>query len=85
MQGAEDLRAIVHAALLTPSPLEHYQAGPTAASAEDARRGCITALLTATGMGYPIDLRLGFRPVRTYRTSLLPDKPSTIAAGALAG
>ena len=68
MQGAGELRAIVHAALLTPSPLERYQAGPTAAIAEDARRGCITALLTATGMGYPIYLCLGFRPVCTYRT-----------------
>lgn len=44
-----------------------------AAIAESARRGCTAATLTATEMGYPIYVRMGFRPVCAYRTYLPPE------------
>lgn len=44
-----------------------------AAIAEGARRGCTAMTLTATEMGYPVYVRMGFVPVCTYRTYLPPD------------
>jgi GNAT superfamily N-acetyltransferase len=44
-----------------------------AAVSEAARRGCIAIALTATEMGYPVYLRMGFRPVCFYRTYLRSD------------
>ncbi len=41
-----------------------------AAIAEGAQRGCTAAMLTATAMGYPVYVRMGFRPVCTFRTYL---------------
>jgi GNAT superfamily N-acetyltransferase len=41
-----------------------------AAIAEAARRGCTAIMLTATEMGYPVYLRMGFRPICSYRTYL---------------
>ena len=43
-----------------------------AAVAEGAARGCTTAMLTATPLGYPVYVRMGFVPVCTYRTYLPP-------------
>lgn len=43
-----------------------------AAVQEGARRGCRAAALTATPIGYPVYLRMGFQPVATYRTYLPP-------------
>ena len=43
-----------------------------AAIAEGALRGCTAMTLTATEMGYPVYLRMGFQPVCTYRTYLPP-------------
>ncbi|MGI8551817.1 MAG: GNAT family N-acetyltransferase [Dehalococcoidia bacterium] len=43
-----------------------------AAIAEGVRRGCATAMLTATELGYPVYVRMGFLPVCTYRTYLPP-------------
>jgi len=51
-----------------------------AAIAEGARHGCTAAMLTATAMGYRVYLRMGFRPVCTYRTYLPPDEPFVIEA-----
>jgi len=42
--------------------------------AEGAERGCISAILTATTMGYPVYVRMGFEPVAVYRT-YLPGTP----------
>ncbi len=42
------------------------------AIAEGARRGCMAMTLTATEMGYPVYLRMGFVPVCIYRTYLPP-------------
>jgi GNAT superfamily N-acetyltransferase len=36
--------------------------------AEGARRGCVSAMLTATTMGYPVYVRMGFQPVAVFRT-----------------
>jgi GNAT superfamily N-acetyltransferase len=36
--------------------------------AEGARRGCVSAMLTATPMGYPVYVRMGFQPVGVFRT-----------------
>ena len=36
--------------------------------AEGARRGCVSAVLTATTMGYPVYVRMGFQPVAVFRT-----------------
>jgi GNAT superfamily N-acetyltransferase len=36
--------------------------------AEAARRGCVSAMLTATPMGYPVYVRMGFEPVAIFRT-----------------
>ena len=36
--------------------------------AEGARRGCVSAMLTATPMGYPVYVRMGFQPVVVFRT-----------------
>ena len=47
-----------------------------AAIAEGARRGCTAMTLTATDMGYPIYLRMGFEPVCTYRTYVPPTSPA---------
>jgi GNAT superfamily N-acetyltransferase len=41
--------------------------------AEAARRGCTSAMLTATEMGYPVYVRMGFQLVTSYRTYILPD------------
>jgi GNAT superfamily N-acetyltransferase len=46
-----------------------------AAIAEGAARGCTTATLTATPLGYPVYLHMGFQRVCTYRT-YLPPAPS---------
>lgn len=43
--------------------------------AEGAERGCVSAILTATTMGYPVYVRMGFEPVAAYRT-YLPGIPS---------
>lgn len=43
-----------------------------AAIAEGARRGCTAITLTASAMGYPVYLRMGFVPVCTYRTYVPP-------------
>jgi GNAT superfamily N-acetyltransferase len=43
-----------------------------AAIAEGARRGCAAMTLTASEMGYPVYLRMGFVPVCRYRTYLPP-------------
>jgi GNAT superfamily N-acetyltransferase len=44
-----------------------------AALAEGRARGGSAAVLTATEMGYPVYVRMGFRPVGVYRTYLPPD------------
>lgn len=41
-----------------------------AAIAAGAARGCTSATLTATEMGYPVYLKMGFQPVCTFRTYL---------------
>ncbi|MCA1668495.1 MAG: GNAT family N-acetyltransferase [Thermomicrobia bacterium] len=41
-----------------------------AAITEGVRRGCVAMTLTATAMGYPVYVRMGFVPVCTYRTYL---------------
>ena len=41
-----------------------------AAIAEGARRGCTVASLTATEMGYPVYVRMGFQPVCVFHTYL---------------
>jgi GNAT superfamily N-acetyltransferase len=38
--------------------------------AEGAHRGCVSAILTATTIGYPVYVRMGFEPVAIYRTYL---------------
>lgn len=43
-----------------------------AAIAEAGRRGCTAVILTATEMGYPLYLRMGFEEVCAYRTYLQP-------------
>jgi len=43
-----------------------------AAITEGARRGCVAMTLTATAMGYPVYLRMGFVPVCLYRTYVPP-------------
>ena len=43
--------------------------------AEGAQRGCVSAILTATTMGYPVYTRMGFEPAAVYRT-YLPGIPS---------
>ncbi|MGI8690241.1 MAG: GNAT family N-acetyltransferase [Thermomicrobiales bacterium] len=43
-----------------------------AAITEGARRGCMAMTLTATAMGYPVYLRMGFVPVCLYRTYVPP-------------
>ncbi len=43
-----------------------------AAIAEGARRGCTAMTLTASEMGYPVYLRMGFVPVCRFRTYLPP-------------
>ncbi|MGI8857622.1 MAG: GNAT family N-acetyltransferase [Thermomicrobiales bacterium] len=45
-----------------------------AAIAEGVRRGCTAMTLTASAMGYPVYLRMGFVPVCRYRTYLPPPK-----------
>ena len=42
--------------------------------AEAATRGCTTTMLNASPLGYPIYRRMGFVPVGTYRTYLLPEE-----------
>jgi GNAT superfamily N-acetyltransferase len=44
-----------------------------AAIAEARARGCTAAELTATDMGYPVYVKMGFVPVCTYRTYLPPE------------
>jgi ribosomal protein S18 acetylase RimI-like enzyme len=48
-----------------------------AAVREGAARGCATTILTATAMGYPLYVRMGFLPVCTYRTYLPPEESGT--------
>ncbi len=43
-----------------------------AAITEGAQRGCVAMTLTATAMGYPVYVGMGFVPVCTYRTYLPP-------------
>lgn len=43
-----------------------------AAVAAGAQRGCTAITLSATAMGYPVYVRMGFVPVCTYRTYLPP-------------
>ncbi len=45
-----------------------------AAIAEGVKRGCTAIVLTATEMGYPVYLRMGFEPVCNYRTYLRPNR-----------
>lgn len=45
-----------------------------AAITEGADRGCTATTLTATPLGYPVYVRMGFQPVCTYRT-YLPARP----------
>jgi GNAT superfamily N-acetyltransferase len=44
-----------------------------AAVAEGRTRGGTAAMLTATALGYPVYVRMGFRPAGVYRTYLPPD------------
>ena len=44
-----------------------------AALREAAARGAVAATLTATAMGYPIYIKMGFIPVCTFRTYRSPD------------
>jgi GNAT superfamily N-acetyltransferase len=45
-----------------------------AAVAAARARGCAVVTLTATEMGYPVYVRMGFHPVGDYRTYLPPDQ-----------
>jgi ribosomal protein S18 acetylase RimI-like enzyme len=45
-----------------------------ATMAEGRARGCTAATLTASPMGYPLYLRMGFRPVGLERTYLPPEQ-----------
>ena len=45
------------------------------AIAAGARHGCTAVTLTATAMGFPVYVRMGFVPVCTYRTYLPPVAP----------
>jgi ribosomal protein S18 acetylase RimI-like enzyme len=45
-----------------------------AAIAAATERGCTVAMLTATALGYPVYIRMGFRPAGIYRTYLLPGR-----------
>jgi GNAT superfamily N-acetyltransferase len=44
-----------------------------AAIAAARQRGCTAATLTASAMGYPVYLRMGFHPVGLFRTYLLSE------------
>jgi ribosomal protein S18 acetylase RimI-like enzyme len=44
-----------------------------AVAAEAERRGCASAILSATEMGYPLYMKLGFQPVCVYRTYVPPE------------
>lgn len=46
-----------------------------AAVAEGAARGCTAATLTASELGYPVYVRMGFVPVCVYRTYFPPAAP----------
>lgn len=48
-----------------------------AACAEGVRRGCAAMTLTASAMGYPVYVRMGFVPVCTYRTYMPPPHAQT--------
>jgi hypothetical protein len=57
--------------ITTPPRFERRGLGTAmtwAVLAEGARRGCVSALLTATTMGYPVYVRMGFQPVAAFRT-----------------
>ncbi len=45
-----------------------------AAICEGQRRGGQSIILTATGMGYPVYLRMGFQRVCAYRVYLPPSQ-----------
>jgi len=45
-----------------------------AVAAEAARRGCASAILSATEMGYPLYVKLGFQQVCVYRTYVPPEQ-----------
>jgi GNAT superfamily N-acetyltransferase len=45
-----------------------------AAIVEGAVRGCTATTLTATPLGYPVYIRMGFQPICTYRTYLPPTR-----------
>ncbi len=47
-----------------------------AAIMEGAARSCTATTLTATPLGYPVYVRMGFQPVCTYRIYLPPPLPS---------
>jgi GNAT superfamily N-acetyltransferase len=48
-----------------------------AAIAAAAARGCVSAMLTASAMGYPLYVRMGFVPVGIYRTYLPPARQTS--------
>lgn len=51
-----------------------------AAIAEGTRRGCTVVSLTATEMGYPVYVRMGFQPVCVFHTYVPP--PQAVRPGA---
>jgi GNAT superfamily N-acetyltransferase len=61
---------------VTTAPLRQRKGYGTAISwaaiAEGARRGCSSAMLTATEMGKPVYVRMGFQQVATFRTYVMP-------------
>ncbi|MGI8912531.1 MAG: GNAT family N-acetyltransferase [Chloroflexota bacterium] len=56
-----------------------------AAIGEGGRRGCTAAMLTATAIGYPLYLRMGFRRVCTFRSYVQPTVPMETVGQASSG